>query len=124
MNSMGLVAAEAAYTRGAEWLQALLGVLEANRDFVYRFVRDELPGVKMNSPEATYLAWLDCRDLDLQPSPYEFFLNEARVALNNGRDFGQEGRGFVRLNFGCPRATLEQGLMRMREALERARMVS
>lgn len=124
MNIMGLVAAEAAYTRGAEWLQALLGVLEANRDFLYEFVHNELPGVKMNRPEATYLAWLDCRDLDLQPNPYEFFLNEARVALNNGRDFGQEGRGFVRLNFGCPRAVLERGLMRMKEALERARMVS
>ena len=120
INIMGLVAAEAAYTRGAEWLQALLSVLEASRDFLYEFVHNELPGVKMNRPEATYLAWLDCRDLDLQPNPYEFFLNKARVALNNGRDFGQEGRGFVRLNFGCPRPVLERGLMRMKEALERA----
>lgn len=124
MNIMGMVAAEAAYTRGAGWLQHLLKVLESNRNFVYDFVRNELPGVEMQLPEATYLAWLDCRRLDLQPSPYEFFLTEARVALNNGRDFGTEGRGFVRLNFGCPRSTLEQGLMRMKRALEEARVIS
>jgi len=124
MNIMGMIAAEAAYTRGAGWLQHLLKVLESNRNFVYDFVRNELPGVEMQLPEATYLAWLDCRRLDLQPSPYEFFLTEARVALNNGRDFGTEGRGFVRLNFGCPRSTLEQGLMRMKRALEEARVIS
>ncbi len=124
MNIMGMVAAEAAYTRGAEWLQHLLKVLESNRNFVYDFVRNELPGVEMQLPEATYLAWLDCRRLDLQPNPYEFFLTEARVALNNGRDFGAEGRGFVRLNFGCPRSMLEQGLMRMKRALEEARVIS
>ncbi|KPL82946.1 hypothetical protein SE15_11375 [Thermanaerothrix daxensis] len=124
MNIMGIVAAEAAYTRGAGWLQHLLKVLESNRNFVYDFVRNELPGVEMQLPEATYLAWLDCRRLDLQPSPYEFFLTEARVALNNGRDFGTEGRGFVRLNFGCPRSTLEQGLMRMKRALEESRVIS
>lgn len=124
MNVMGLVAAEAAYTRGVEWLQNLLRILESNRNYLYEYVQNELPGVEMQRPEATYLAWLDCRRLDLQPNPYEFFLNEARVALNNGRDFGAEGRGFVRLNFGCPRATLEQGLLRMKAALERTKMVS
>ncbi|WP_299024842.1 PatB family C-S lyase [uncultured Thermanaerothrix sp.] len=124
MNIMGLVAAEAAYTRGAEWLQHLLKILESNRNYLYEYVQNELPGLEMQPPEATYLAWLDCRGLDLQPNPYEFFLNEARVALNNGRDFGAEGRGFVRLNFGCPRATLEQGLLRMKAALERTKMVS
>lgn len=118
INVMGLIAAQAAYTQGEAWLKALLETLESNRDFLYEFVQSELPGITMNLPEATYLAWLDCRTLGLTPNPYEFFLQKARVALNNGRDFGAEGAGFVRLNFGCPRSMLEQALLRMKQALE------
>jgi cystathionine beta-lyase len=70
--------------------------------------------------EATYLAWLDCRDAGLGENPFKFFIKEARVALNDGRTFGRGGEGFVRLNFGCPRATLEQALEQMRQAMETA----
>ena len=69
----------------------------------------------MTIPEATHLAWLDCRDLRLT-NPYEFFLNHARVALSDGSTFGPGGAGFLRLNFACPRRTLEDALERIRRA--------
>lgn len=118
VNLMGLIAAEAAYRYGQEWLEQLLVYLERNRDFLYEYVSAHLPGVHMVKPQATYLAWLDCRETAIPANPYEFFLREARVALVDGRVFGQEGEGFVRLNFGCPRPMLVTALDRMRLALE------
>ncbi len=92
--------------------------LEANRDFVVDFVRRHLPGVAVTAPEATYLAWLDCRAAGpAAADPHAFFLDRAQVALNDGKEFGHGGAGFVRLNFGCPRAILADGLERMRHAL-------
>ena len=120
VNVLGYTAALAAYRDGQPWLDALLRYLEANRDFVVESVRSKLPGVSAASPEATYLAWLDCREADLPDSdPYTFFLDKARVALNDGTTFGRGGAGFVRLNFACPRATLAEALDRMGHALER-----
>ena len=116
VNVMGVIGAEAAYRYGQPWLDELLPYLQANRDFLCDFVRRELPGVAIQEPEATYLAWLDCRELALE-NPFEFFLQRARVALSDGRDFGASGTGFVRLNFACPRATLEEALHRMKDAL-------
>jgi cystathionine beta-lyase len=115
---LGYTATVAAYRDGQAWLDALLVYLEANRDAVAEFVAAHLPGVKMYKPEGTYLAWLDCRDLPIPGGdPHTFFLEQARVGLNNGATFGKPGEGFVRLNFGCPRALLMQGLERMRDAL-------
>lgn len=71
----------------------------------------------MVKPQATYLAWLDCRALDLYESPAAFFLKQAKVALNDGRHFGKPGRGFVRLNFGCSHETLIETLERMKQAV-------
>ena len=116
INVMGLIAAEAAYREGHEWLDQLLVYLEANRDFLWDFVQNELPGVSMAKPQATYLAWLDCRGAGVD-NPCEYFLKQARVALANGNDFGAGGQGFVRLNFGCPRSILEESLLRMKQAL-------
>jgi cystathionine beta-lyase len=114
----GLVAAQAAYGPETDaWLQALRAYLTANRDALARYVAERLPGVRTTLPEATYLAWLDCRALRLEPSPFEFFLRQARVAVNDGMTFGPGGEGFVRLNFGCPRVTLMEALERMRAAL-------
>jgi cystathionine beta-lyase len=76
-----------------------------------------LPGVRMGKPEGTYLAWLDCRQAAIPGNPYEFFLDRAKVGLSDGRDFGQGGAGFVRLNFGCPRATLAEAVDKMQAAL-------
>jgi cystathionine beta-lyase len=116
INVLGHTAAVAAYREGEEWLDALLRYLQANRDVLVREVTAHLPGVRVAAPEATYLAWLDCRETGLA-DPYTFFLGQARVALNDGKAFGPGGDGFVRLNFGCPRALLADALGRMRAAL-------
>lgn len=116
-NSFGIAAAKAAFLHGDEWLAELRAYLTANRDTVVNYVRDYLPGIRTTFPEATYMAWLDCHALNLEPSPFQFFLEKAKVALNDGTTFGPGGEGFVRLNFGCPRATLMDGLGRMRDAL-------
>ncbi len=123
LNSLGLAAAQAAFSGECDqWLAALLLYLTANRDALVDFVAKNLPGIRTTLPEATYLAWLDCNDLlksgQISGSPYEFFLKKAKVALNDGATFGPGGEGFVRLNFGCPRATLMQALERMKAALE------
>ncbi len=116
-NILGLNAALAAYRHGGDWLRELLLYLAANRDYVVEYIARHLPGIRTTVPEATYLAWLDCRDAGLPGNPHQYFLNHAGVALNKGEDFGPGGEGFVRLNFGCPRALLAEGLERMRAAL-------
>ena len=124
VNSLGFAGAQAAFSGECEdWLAELLQYLTANRDFLVRFVESELPGIKVTVPDATYLAWLDCnalvRDGRINDTPAKFFLDQARVALNPGADFGPGGEGFVRLNFGCPRSTLVKALERMKAALKR-----
>ncbi len=120
VNAMGLIAAEAAYRDGDEWLSQLLAYLAGNRDYVVRAVAAQLPGVRLAAPEATYLAWLDCRATGIVPAG-PFFLERARVACNDGSEFGPGGEGFVRLNFGCPRAMLAEALDRMSTALKAGR---
>jgi cystathionine beta-lyase len=116
---MGQVAALAAYREGQEWLDQVLAYLTRNRDFLYQQVPDKLPGVRMNRMEGTYLAWLDCRQAGIPGNPFQFFLKEAKVALNDGAEFGRGGEGFVRLNFACPRKTLTEALDRMFFALRK-----
>jgi cystathionine beta-lyase len=118
VSLLGSVAALAAYRDGQPWLEALRRYLEGNRDCVRQYIDTYLPPITVGTPEGTYLAWLDCRQARLPHNdPYTFFLERAKVALNNGMDFGQGGQGFVRLNFGCPRTLLVQALDRMRQAL-------
>jgi cystathionine beta-lyase len=118
INVLGYTAAVTAYREGDAWLEALLAYLKENRDFLVREVRATLPGVTIAPPEATYLAWLDCRgSAAAGRDPYTFFLERAKVALNDGVAFGPGGAGFVRLNFGCPRPLLTEALERMRTAL-------
>ncbi len=118
VNVLGYTAALAAYRDGQDWLDQLLVYLEGNRDFLVDYVQTHLPGVTAAPPEGTYLAWLDCRQARIpNADPYAYFLERAKVALNDGKTFGRGGDGFVRLNFGCPRALLTEGLDRMRRAL-------
>jgi cystathionine beta-lyase len=117
VNLLGMTAAMAAYQGGGEWLEQVLAYLEGNRDYLAAYVREALPGVKMALPEGTYLAWLDCREAGLADSPYKFFLERARVGLNDGATFGPGGEGFVRLNFGCPRPVLTAALERMKVSM-------
>ncbi len=114
INAFGYAGCAAAYRHGEPWRQKLLPVLRANRDLVFDFVRDRLPGIVMHPMAATYLAWLDVRGLKLD-NPVAFF-EEAGVGLSNGVDFGTPG--FLRLNFGCPRARLEEALTRMEKAIK------
>jgi cystathionine beta-lyase len=85
------------------------------------FVRNELIGIKTTVPDATYLAWLDCTEPvksgKISGTPHEYFLKQAKVALNEGREFGSGGEEFVRLNFGCPHDILVEALTRMKSAL-------
>ncbi|MEZ4707718.1 MAG: PatB family C-S lyase [Caldilineaceae bacterium] len=116
---MGYVSALAAYAdpECEEWRQQLLAYLTANRDFLTDYVDTHLPQVRTTAPEATYLAWLDLREAGVEGNPQTFCLEQAKVAFNNGAAFGQGGEGFVRLNYGCTRATLQEGLERLRHAL-------
>lgn len=121
LNLLSNAAMKAAYEEGQEWLDQLLVYLEDNRDYVTCFVNVELPGCKMGEMDATYLAWIDCREAGIGSGdePREFFFNEADVVLNPGSFFGQGGEGFVRFNFGCPRSMVVDALDRMKAALER-----
>lgn len=116
--SLGLRAAQAAFSGQCDdWLKELRGYLTGNRDFLIDHVTKNMPGVRVTVPKATYLAWLDFTQLDLEKSPFEFFFERAKVALSDGALFGEAGKGHARLNFGTSRRILKQGLDRMARAL-------
>ena len=118
VNVLGMVATEAAYRDGGPWRAALLGYLRGNRERVMEAV-GAMPGLVTTRPEATYLSWIDCRAMMAQrqvEDPAAFF-EAAGVGLSDGRFFGAPG--WLRLNFGCPRATLDEALRRMAQALAR-----
>lgn len=115
VNALAYTAAEAAYRDGQPWLDDVLAYLQGNRDALIDFVQENLPNVSVTRPEGTYLAWLDFRGLDLQPDPYNFFLDNARVAYSSGSSF--DAPGFIRVNYGTTRETLMEGLNRTVAAL-------
>lgn len=115
----GLVAAQAAYEHGEEWLEALKKYLKGNIDFVDKFVKENLPGVKLVPMEATYLAWLDFKGTGLSTTQVDDLIrNKARLWLNSGTLFGKTGECFQRVNLACPRRILEEALNRIKKALE------
>lgn len=116
-NALGYTACLAAYRDCEPWRLALIDYLRGNEEIVHRFVNERIPGLSMDEVQATYLAWIDARPLGLT-NPFRFF-EEAGVGLSNGKDF--QGDGFLRLNFGCPRQMLLEGLDRMRAAVDRLR---
>jgi cystathionine beta-lyase len=117
-NALGIVAFEAAYAHGEAWLDELLHYLEGNIDFMERFLAERLPAIKLVRPEGTYLALLDCRTLGLDPDGLnDFFLKRAHVYFSDGKMFGDEAAGFVRINFGCPRSMLREALERIERAI-------
>lgn len=117
VNLLGLTAALAAYKNGETWHKELLVYLNGNRHFFTDYVQEHLPMLRTTIPEGTFLAWLDCSASGISGNQHEFFLNQAKVALNDGQRFGQGGNDFVRLNFGCSRSTLTQALLQMKFAL-------
>ena len=107
----GLVACEAAYRYGDEWLEAVLAYIKSNAEYTREYLREHLPKVAMTRLEGTYLVWLDFRAYGLTDAELdEKILNEAGLWLDSGAVFGKCGEGFQRINIACPRATLQLAL--------------
>jgi cystathionine beta-lyase len=116
-NIFGIVAFEAAYRYGEEWLEQLLPYLRENFDYMREFLGKNLPAVKVTELEGTYLAWLDFRGLGMTVEELKDFLyKKARVGFEDGSVFGEEGAGFMRVNLACPRSTVEEALNRLLES--------
>lgn len=119
VSLQGIVSAKAAYSKGDVWLDALLKYLKGNIEFLDKFVRENLKGVKLVPMEATYLAWLDFNGTGLSPEEVQDRIrNKARLWLNNGVFFGKSGEGFQRLNLACPRSILTEALNRLKAAFD------
>jgi len=119
VNTFGFTGALAAYREGDPWLKAALDYMQANRDFMVQYITDHMPMLKTTVPEGTYLAWVDCSALAFPEgqTAHDFFLKQAKVALNPGAFFGDKSGNFVRLNFACPRSVLQEALDRMQAAI-------
>ncbi|MGH4124608.1 MAG: MalY/PatB family protein [Clostridium sp.] len=117
-NCFSLVAIEAAYRHGGEWLEQLITYIEGNIDFIGNFCKAKIPKIKPSRPESTYLVWLDCRELRLDNDELQkFMLNEAGLGLNAGNDFCRSLSGYMRLNVACPRSTLEKAMIQLEKAV-------
>ncbi len=118
-NIFGIVATEAAYTHGEPWLEELIKYLDDNVNYLLEYFNTNIPEIKVTKPQGTYLVWLDCRALNMDgKSLHRFMIEQGKIGLNNGLDFGPGGEGFLRINVACPRATLEEGLKRINKAVE------
>jgi len=116
-NPFSIVAFEVAYRDGGAWLDALMTYLQDTRDFVLDYARQHLPGIRPIAPEGTYLAWLDCRDMQLSdPALRDFFIHQAKLGMNPGTVFGTGGSGFMRLNLASPRHVIAEALARVSQA--------
>ncbi|MDO9544949.1 MAG: MalY/PatB family protein [Synergistaceae bacterium] len=119
LSILGLTAMETAYGKCAGWLDELMAYLEENRNFTEKFVRERMPKAKMDHPEGTYIFWIDFRGYGFNSETLmDLLVNEAGVALNNGRNFGTEGDGFARINIGTNREMLKKALEKIAKALE------
>ncbi len=118
-NPFSVVAFEAAYSEGDEWLNALMTYLEATRDYVADYLQKNIPKIKMVKPEATYLLWLDCRGLEMGDAQLrDFFVKKCKVGMNPGIVFGEVGSGFMRMNIGTQRINIQEVLERIKVALQ------
>lgn len=112
------VAADAAFSKGEEWLQQLLSYLQGNIDFTEDYLKTNLPQITMMKPQASFLLWMDFRALGLPHKELvDFLITQAKVGLNSGIDYGPDGEGFMRMNIGTPRANIEEALRRIHDAL-------
>jgi cystathionine beta-lyase len=118
VNVMGMVAAEAAYTHGEPWLEELLAYIRANHAHFSRAVNGLNGGLRVLPADALYLAWMDCRDLGMDAEALNrFMLTKARLWFDKGQKFGAEGHGYMRVNLGCPRATVDEAITRLSRAV-------
>ena len=119
INVMGLIACQAAYSQGEDWLRQVKIYIAENLEYVKNFLRDNLPQVKLVEPEGTYLLWLDFRELNLTEEELEdLIINKAKLWLDGGTMFGTEGVGFQRINIACPQKILIQAFTQLKEALK------
>ncbi|SEH06446.1 MalY/PatB family protein [Candidatus Venteria ishoeyi] len=124
-NIFGAIGFEAAYTHGEEWLEQLLEYLSGNIQFVAKFIREQIPEIKVMIPEATYMIWLDCRDLGMDTKELNrFMIHDAGVAMNDGAMFGPSGEGFLRMNVSCPRSVVEKALNNMKSAISKTSLIN
>jgi cystathionine beta-lyase len=124
VNVLGMRASLAAWTEGDSWLDTALDYLDVNRRLVTETIAEQMPGVRHHMPEATYLSWLDCRDLRCGPDPAVFFRERARVELNSGSGYNPGGDGFVRLNFATSTSVLRRILDRMVDSVAAPRRLA
>lgn len=117
LNRMGLIACEAAYRGGEEWLTQLTAYLHGNLELLRNFTKNRMPEIRLVEPEGTYLAWLDCRGMEMTMEELNaFFSDEAKVWLDPGDHSGEEGSGFMRFNLGSPRSVIAEALDRIEAA--------
>jgi len=125
VNPFGVTATIAAYTQGAEWLDALRHYLYQNYELVENFISKELPALKLTKQDATYLAWIDCSALNIKSALIAQHLSEkVHLLVNEGTLYGETGEGFIRLNMACPRQVLTEGLIRLKSGLNTLMMKS
>jgi len=118
VNVLGMVAAEAAYSHGAPWLEAKLDYVRANREHFAGAINNATTRIRALSSDSLYLSWMDCRGLGLTaPELRTFMLTRAGVWLDHGAKFGVQGEGFMRVNLGCPRATVDKAITRITSAM-------
>ena len=119
LNTMGIVAMEAAYKHGLPWLENLMNVIEDNKNYVRTRLHEETNGLLYTvDSEGTYLLWIDCHRLGLDDKVLQkFMIEKAKVGLNPGSAYGKDGEKFMRLNIACPKATLEEGINRIVKAV-------
>lgn len=118
-NAFSLVATESAYNDGEDWLDEFLKYVEDNVDFAIDYIKENMPKLKVNKPEGTYLLWVDFSELGLSDEELNKLLVEkGKIALNNGHSFGTGGSGFQRINLACPRSMVKEGLERIKKAIE------
>ena len=117
-NAFSLTAMQAAFNEGEEWLDQLLPYLSDNFDFVVDYCKKHIPQIKTYAPDATYLMWLDCRDLGLSNEELRtFMIEKAKLGFNEGWSFGRSLSGYMRLNAACPRSILEQAMKQLEAAV-------
>ncbi|GAA0222400.1 MalY/PatB family protein [Metaclostridioides mangenotii] len=118
-NAFSLVATEAAYNHGEEWLEEFLEYLEGNIDYAIKYIEENIPSLKVHKPEATYLLWVDFSKLGKSDEEIATALvKKGKIALNNGPSFGIGGSQFQRINLACPRSMVEEGLNRIKTAVD------
>lgn len=118
-NILGAKALEVAYNHCSDWLDEAISYIKSNFEYLEYFLSENIDKIKLITPEATYLAWLDCREMNLsQDELMEFFLESAKIYVTNGTDFGKSGKGYIRMNIACSKANLSSALLNLKKAYE------